>query len=117
MATILLGIHITACIVLIAVVLMQSGKADGLSSTIGGGMTQTVFGPRAGNFLTKLTTGMAIIFLFTSLFLARSSRFDSTSVMERVQVETEAPAPDLDPFSASPVTIPAQDDTDASTEE
>ena len=52
-----LAVHLVVCLVLIAVVLLQSGKGADLAGAFGGGGSQTAFGPRgAGTFLGKLTT-------------------------------------------------------------
>ena len=57
-------LHIIVCIGLILVVLLQTGKGAEI------GASSTIFGSSgAGNFLTKLTTAMAIIFMITSLTL------------------------------------------------
>ena len=61
-------IHVIVSVGLILVVLLQTGKAD--MGAVFGGSSSTIFGSSgAGNFLTKLTTGMAIIFMITSLTL------------------------------------------------
>jgi len=61
-------IHVIVSIGLILVVLLQTGKAD--MGAVFGGSSSTIFGSSgAGNFLTKLTTGMAIVFMMTSLTL------------------------------------------------
>jgi preprotein translocase subunit SecG len=71
MMTLLLVLHLMVCFVLIAVVLLQRGKGSDMGAALGGGGANTVFGGRgAGNFLTKITTGSAIIFMGTSLSLA-----------------------------------------------
>jgi preprotein translocase subunit SecG len=71
MMTLVLVLHFMVCFVLIAVVLLQRGKGADLGASLGGGGANTVFGGRgAGNFLTKLTTGSAILFMLTSLTLA-----------------------------------------------
>ena len=71
MTNLLLVLHFMVCFVLIAVVLLQRGKGSDLGAALGGGGANTVFGSRgAGNFLTKLTTGSAILFMLTSLSLA-----------------------------------------------
>jgi preprotein translocase subunit SecG len=64
-------LHFIVCIVLIGVVLLQRGKGADLGASLGGGGANTIFGSRgAGNFLTKLTTASAILFMGTSLTLA-----------------------------------------------
>jgi preprotein translocase subunit SecG len=63
-------VHILVCIGLILVVLLQTGKGAEIGAVFGGGSSSTIFGSSgAGNFLTKLTTAMAIVFMITSLTL------------------------------------------------
>jgi len=71
MTTFLMALHIMVCLVLIVVVLLQRGKGSDIGASLGGGSSNTVFGSRgAGNFLTKLTSGCAIVFMITSLSLS-----------------------------------------------
>ena len=71
MTTFLTILHVIVCIFLIAVVLLQRGKGAEIGAVFGGGGSSTVFGSRgAGNFLSKLTTAAAIVFMITSLSLA-----------------------------------------------
>lgn len=84
MVTFLTVVHITVCLFLILVVLLQAGKGGGMGIAFGGGGSQTVFGSSgAGNFLTRLTSVTAGVFLVTSLSLAHySSRQDSKRLQE-----------------------------------
>ena len=67
----LVTLHVIVCVFLIAVVLLQRGKGAEIGAVFGAGASSTVFGSRgAGNFLTKLTTGSAILFMLTSLTLS-----------------------------------------------
>ncbi len=98
MFTLLIIFHVLASIVLILVVLLQSGKAGDLASAFGGAGTQTAFGARgATTVLSKATTICAIIFMVTSLGLSitfiRGAK--SGSVMEGVtpRSTTNSPAP------------------------
>jgi preprotein translocase subunit SecG len=71
MSTLLVVLHVLVCIFLIAVVLLQRGKGAEIGAVFGSGASSTVFGSRgAGNFLTKLTTASAVIFMLTSLSLS-----------------------------------------------
>ncbi len=73
MTTFLIVLHVIACVFLIAVVLLQRGKGAEMGAVFGGGASSTVFGSRgAGNFLTRLTTISAIVFMGTSLALSYS---------------------------------------------
>ena len=69
MITLITIIHIIVSIGLILVVLLQTGKGADMGAVFGGS-SSTIFGSSgAGNFLTRLTTGMAIVFMITSLTL------------------------------------------------
>jgi preprotein translocase subunit SecG len=71
MTAVLIALHVIVCFFLIIVVLLQRGKGAEVGAVFGGGASSTVFGGRgAGNFLTKLTTGSAIVFMLTSLTLS-----------------------------------------------
>jgi preprotein translocase subunit SecG len=72
--TVVTIVHVIACVFLILVVLLQTGKGAEMGAVFGGGGSSTIFGASgAGNFLTKLTTATAIIFFLTSLTLAYNS--------------------------------------------
>ncbi len=63
--------HILLCVVLVLIILMQSGSAADLAGAFGGAGSQTAFGPRsASTFLTKATVWCATMFMFTSLVLS-----------------------------------------------
>ena len=63
MITLITIIHIIVSIGLILVVLLQTGKGADMGAVFGGS-SSTIFGSSgAGNFLTRLTTGMAIVFM------------------------------------------------------
>ena len=95
----LLVIHVIVAVASILIVLLQAGKGAGIGAAFGGA-SQTVFGPRGpGNFLSKLTTAAAGIFMITSLVLAIfSSQYIGGSVIMR----TPAPKP-----AAAPATTPS----------
>jgi len=85
MVTFLTGLHIVVCVFLIIVVLLQAGKGGGMGIAFGGGGSQTVFGSSgAGNFLTKLTSATAFIFLITSLGLAHYSSQQDSKRLQRL---------------------------------
>lgn len=71
METVLYIVHILVCIAMLPIILLQAGKGGGVSATFGGGGSGTVFGSRgASTFLTKMTSGAAIIFMVTSMALS-----------------------------------------------
>ncbi len=58
------------CLVLIIVVLLQSGKAADLAGAFGGAGSQTAFGPRgAASVLSQATTWCAIMFMVCALVM------------------------------------------------
>ena len=71
MTAILIVIHVTVCIALIMIVLLQTGKGADMGAAFGGGSSQTLFGSTgASTFLSKATTVVAVVFMLTSLALA-----------------------------------------------
>ena len=106
MATILLGIHITVCFFLIAIVLLQHGKGADMGATFGGS-SNTVFGTEGPlPLLNKITTAAAIIFMLTSLLLAQISGQDT--IMKDGVAPVTAPAVEQTQ-DTSPLTIPMPD--------
>lgn len=91
MMTFLTVLHVIVCVFLILVVLLQAGKGGGVGIAFGGGGSQTVFGSSgAGNFLTKMTSVTAALFLFTSLGLAHySSQQDSRRLQRLAETKSE----------------------------
>jgi preprotein translocase subunit SecG len=80
MTTLVVTLHVTVCILLILIVLLQSGKGAEMGVSLGGGAGQTLFGASGpATILTKITTAVAIIFMLTSLTLAYLSGHQSES--------------------------------------
>ena len=71
--TIVTIVHVVLSVLLVATVLLQSGKSAGLSGSVGGG-AETFFGKNKAKtldgMLEKLTAVLAVLFIITSLFLA-----------------------------------------------
>ncbi len=91
MTTLVISIHVTVCILLILIVLLQSGKGAEMGVSLGGGAGQTLFGAGGpASILTKITTAVAIIFMVTSLTLAYlSGNRSESSVMSDTAVPVE----------------------------
>ncbi len=83
MIALLVTVHVIVSIALIIVVLLQAGTGAEMGATFGTGGSQSLFGVGGGaTFLSKVTTGAAIIFMLTSLTLAYlSSKPLSSSIM------------------------------------
>jgi preprotein translocase subunit SecG len=92
------------CLVLIIVVLLQSGKAADLAGAFGGAGSQTAFGPRgAASVLSQATTWCAIMFMVCALAMA--VRVDRTageggSILEKFS--KPAPATKSAPATPAP---------------
>jgi preprotein translocase subunit SecG len=98
-------VHVIACIILILVVLLQAGKGANMGAVFGGS-SQTVFGSSGpGNFLSKMTTAIAIIFMLTSLSLSymvsrRGSALMEGAVKPAAQQTVPTPKPGAPPAPA-----------------
>lgn len=85
MIMVLTVIHYLICALLVVTVLLQFGKGAEMGAVMGGGASQAVFSSSAkGNFMTKLTTFLAIGFMVNSIILttmksreAKKSLFDN----------------------------------------
>src|SRR5262249_57626472 len=94
MVTFLTIVHVFVCLFLILVVLLQAGKGGGMGIAFGGAGSQTVFGSSgAGNFLTKLTTVTAAVFMITSLGLAHYSSIQDSHMLQEIAAKNAAPKP------------------------
>lgn len=110
MGILLILIHLSACVALIAIVLLQTGKGAEMGAAFGGA-SQTLFGGSGGgSFMSKLTTGAAIVFMITCLllsFMIRPRVRAGRSVMTDIPVEQPQPPP-VQPQPVIPEARPVQ---------
>lgn len=97
--SLVLVFHVVAALGIIGLVLIQHGKGADMGSGFGGGASNTVFGSGgAGNFLTRLTTWIAVAFFLTSFGLAYVARERSTQLlnegMPQIEIISETPTPE-----------------------
>ena len=108
-AWLLTGFFIINCLVLVVVVLLQSGKAADLAGAFGGAGSQTAFGPRgAANVLSKATTWCAVMFMLCAMAMVlRTDKAvgQGSSILEKVSKPAPKPAPANIP--AAPASTPA----------
>ena len=96
------------CILLVLVVLIQSGKGAEISASFSGS-SQTVFGSSGGaNFFTHFTQGAAALFMITSLTLTIMGGQSKKSLFEGVApatpaAQTQAPSAAKPADTAAPV--------------
>jgi preprotein translocase subunit SecG len=110
------------CLVLIIVVLLQSGKAADLAGAFGGAGSQTAFGPRgAATLLSQATTWCAVMFMVCAMALVlRVDKVGGTggSVLEKFSKPAPAktvPVPAIPAPQSNTTPAPAPATTPSST--
>lgn len=94
----MLTVHVIVCILLVIIVLLQSGKSADLAGAFGMMGSQSTFGPRgAASFLSKMTTTLAITFMITSLGLyiigANKASTKGKSILSGSDIKTTSQKP------------------------
>ena len=110
MITTLIVIHVVICVLLIVTVLLQFGKGAETGAIMGGGSSQAVFSSSAkGNFMTKLTTALAIGFMVNSILLTTLKSRESRSSLFDNEAPVAAPLnSDAENLNAKPTTPPTE---------
>ena len=127
MITFLIVLHVIMCTLLVVAVLLQFGKGAEMGAIMGGGASQAVFSSSAkGNFMTKLTSFLAIGFMINSIVLttvksreAKSSLFDNEApvaqplnsdvqALDKKGLEAGSPADKNTPVNAAPAATTAE---------
>ena len=94
MESFLIVLHFFLCLMLIGIILLQSGRGADIGAVFGGA-SQTMFGSRGpATFLNKITVFVAAGFLVTSIALAHLAKERSgASVIDKAPItETAKPA-------------------------
>lgn len=86
MTVLILSIHIISCVLLILIVLLQTGKGADMGASFGSASGQSLFGGGGpATALSKITTVVAIVFMLTSLTMAYTSGHKSSqTIMPKV---------------------------------
>jgi preprotein translocase subunit SecG len=105
-------LHIVLSILLILIILLQPSKGSDVGAAFGGGASSSMFGPRgAASMLSRATTVVAVLFMFTSISLALRSTpdklsgdLDDQNVLEEIDlgVPEEAPPEEIVPEQIEP---------------
>lgn len=108
-------LFLLVAVAMVALILVQQGKGAGMGSSFGAGASNTVFGAvGSGNFLTRSTWMLAVIFFAICLFISwlqkdhqeQSTSFTNIAAEETVDAAAQAPALDAAP-APLPADVPA----------
>jgi preprotein translocase subunit SecG len=113
MENVILTIHLILALLLILVVLLQRSEGGGLG--MGGGGGGAVSGRAAATALGKVTWGLAIAFIATSITLTilAAQDADNTSVIDQIGGTAPTPAPEVPSLPAGDLLPPAAGDAPA----
>ena len=93
MYALILTLHFIACILLILIVLLQSGKGSAAGIFGASGADNLFASPTAFNAINKFTAVLAVVIMCTSIALTiASNKEKKASVLDNVQVPVSAPA-------------------------
>ncbi|MGB9465492.1 MAG: preprotein translocase subunit SecG [Candidatus Acidiferrum sp.] len=107
------------CLVLMIVVLLQSGKAADLAGAFGGAGSQTAFGPRgAATILSQATTWCAVMFMICAMALVlrtdKAVEQGGGSVLQQRSKPAPAKTPATTPVAPAPQSSAPQSNPPAS---
>lgn len=100
---ILVVLHIGVCALLVASVLMQMPRSEGLGAAFGGGVTENMFGAQTTNVLAKFTVWLGVAFFVLTLALAMAFAHNRPTGSRIEQDLLNSPAV---PAAATPADIP-----------
>ena len=110
MYALIVTVHIVVSLILILVILLQSGRG-GMAEAMGGASAQSLFGGGVSNVLTRATGVCAVVFVMTCLSLAYLSTARGRSIVEQVPMTS----PEQVPAGLMPKPKPASATSPAST--
>ena len=92
MYTLILIIHFIVCLLLILLVLLQSGKGSAAGIFGASGADNLFASPTAFNAVNKFTAILAAVLMATSIILTIAShKAESSSVLDKVEIPASAP--------------------------
>ena len=107
MYTFFIAIEIIVSALLVISILMQASKGGGLAGSFGSSNIGTVFGVRrTSDFLSKTTTGLAIVFIVLALFINLVVLPKGERAQESV-IQSVPPPATLPPSSTPAATQPS----------
>jgi len=112
-------VWVIAAVVLVLLVLIQKGRGGGLAGAFGGaGGTNSLMGTKTGDFLTWVTIGLVVVFLFLAVILAKYFKPAASTGLDAPTRTAQPTAPAAQPMvpdeaeAAQPV-VPDQPETPA----
>jgi preprotein translocase subunit SecG len=116
---VLIVVYLIVALCLIGLVLIQQGKGADMGASFGAGSSATIFGSSgSGNFLTSMTTYLAVAFFVISLVLGNltANRIKSTDEWNNLDIPVEQsiptdaiPSDSAEPTAADNSDVPASD--------
>jgi preprotein translocase subunit SecG len=87
-------LYVLVCLLLLAAILLQQGRAGDIASAFGGSSSQTAFGARSGaTMLTRATAALAVLFMVGSIALAIAWQKAPGSVVSGLKLPAAPTAP------------------------
>ncbi|MBA7674229.1 MAG: preprotein translocase subunit SecG [Calditrichaeota bacterium] len=117
----LIFLHVMVSVLLVVVILLQSGRGGGLAGSLGGGISTAMFGGQgADKLMVRLTTGLAAAFMVLAILISiagrpRLSTIDSVVRQRAAQRETAPlqPVTEMElPEATSPAELPLPPEKD-----
>lgn len=96
MYTVFIVIHVVVCVLLVASILLQSGRSAGFQGIFGSSGEVIFSTPSGSSFLRKATIALGVVFGITSITLTvftRSRMYRSVVLEQAVQAASQQPAP------------------------
>ena len=94
LTSLLWGIYLLDCILLIGIILLQPGEGGDIAAAFGGASSQTAFGARgSATFMQKLTTSLAVGFMLMSVALVLLTNMRQRNLMEKYTPPAKKAAP------------------------
>jgi preprotein translocase subunit SecG len=91
MYELLMILYVLVSAAIIGLVLLQHGKGADMGASFGAGASATIFGSAGkGNFMTKSTTILAIVFFALSLLIGN---YNTTAIEKKAEFENLGVAP------------------------
>ncbi|OCG20749.1 MULTISPECIES: preprotein translocase subunit SecG [unclassified Gilliamella] len=101
--------YLIIAVIIVALVLIQRGKGADMGSSFGAGASATLFGSSgSGNFLTRSTTLLGVLFFVISILLSNlGSKPHTNLTSEFDNIEDSVPATQLNKGNTESTTAPA----------